>query len=78
MKVTVRDINQPERVITDAYAVDPLFGPPAVGDEIYLRERAYQTNHLLIGTVTRRQWHVVTGEPHETELALLVTVAKKK
>lgn len=70
------DNNKPDSRIADAYPVDPLFGPPLVGDEIRLRERAYQTNHFLAATVAKRAWFAVTGEPHETELRLFVNVAR--
>lgn len=77
MKVTIRDITEPDRVIAKDFPVDPLLGPPHVGDEVYLRERAYQTHQFLIGTVTRRRWYSVVGEPGQTELVLFVSVAKK-
>ncbi len=73
MKVTLYDVEQPSRPIDGKYTIDTPLGLPAVGDEILLRERDYNTEIFYVaGTVRRRAWIFSDNAPHSPEVQLWV------
>lgn len=71
MKVTLYDVDQPDRPIGGAYTLDLTVGAPATGDEIYLRERDYNRDrYYLTATVRRRRWVLNDNSPEGAELQL--------
>jgi hypothetical protein len=76
MKVVVYDVDKPERAVDENYPIDAVYGAPVPGDEILLREREYQTNFWLTGTVRRRRWVITQGKPEFAELHLWISRTK--
>ena len=73
MRVTVYDVDQPDRKVDGKYTIDTSLGLPAVGDEIYLLERFYNPDRYYVaGTVRRRQWFLPDDEPARAEMRLWV------
>lgn len=70
MKVTVRDTDQPDRVVWTV-PILPGLGIPAVGSRLVLKERAHHgggQKAIVVDVV----WRFATKEPSETEVDLLV------
>ncbi|GIM88733.1 hypothetical protein [Paractinoplanes toevensis] len=73
MKVTLIDVDQPDRKIDGQYTIDTTVGAPAVGDEVYLLERDYNPDrYYLAATVRRRCWRYADNKPGGAELQLWV------
>lgn len=73
MKVTVYDVSQPDRGLGGKYTIDTSLGLPAIGDEIYLRERDYNSDRFYLqATVRRRVWLLSDNAPAGGEVALWV------
>lgn len=73
MKVTVYDVDQPDRAMSGRYTIDTTLGVPAVGDEICLRERDYNRDRFYVeATVRRRRWLFSDNAPAGAELHLWV------
>lgn len=78
MKVTVIDVAQPDRQLAGDYRIDTTFGPPVIGDEIYLRERDYNTDrYYATGVVRRRRWVFSDNTPEGAELVLWIQQSKR-
>jgi hypothetical protein len=78
MKVTVYDADQPERKIQGDYVIDTTFGAPAIGDELYLRERDYnQDRFYLEATVRRRRWVFSDNRSETAEVQIWVQRRKQ-
>ena len=73
MKVTVHDVADPDRELSGEYTIDTTFGVPIPGDELYLRERDYNTDRFYMSaTVRRRRWVFSDNKPEAAELQLWV------
>ncbi len=79
MKVTVYDVNQPERAVDGDYTVDITLGAPLVGDELLIGERDYNNDrHYVVGTVRRRAWIFYNNAAGRPELRLWVHRHKER
>lgn len=73
MKVTVYDVDLPDREVRGDYVIDTTFGAPSIGDELRLLERHYNPDRpYFAGTVTRRQWLFPDREREKAELRVWV------
>ncbi|GAA0494626.1 hypothetical protein Ade02nite_19990 [Paractinoplanes deccanensis] len=78
MNVKVYDVDQPDREIDGKYTIDTTFGLPAVGDELYLRERDYNTNRFYLeATVRRRRFVFSDNKPEGAEVHVWVQRARR-
>lgn len=78
MKVTVIDVEQPDRPLDGNYTIDTTFGAPVVGDEIYLRERDYNRDRYYVtATVRRRTWVFSDNAPEVPELRVWIQRHKR-
>nr|WP_221374427.1 hypothetical protein [Actinoplanes polyasparticus] len=73
MKVTVYDVDQPDREIDGKYTIDTTLGAPMIGDELFVGERDYNPDKpLFAGVVRRRSWRIFSNAPHGGELRLWI------
>ncbi len=73
MKVTLHDVDQPDRTIDGQYTLDTSLGLPAIGDDIRLRERDYNRDRFYVAaTIRRRIWLFSDNTPEGAELQLWV------
>ena len=78
MKVTLFDVDQPDRQVQGEYIVDTTMGAPAVGDEVCLRERDYNPDRFYFaGIVRRRRWLYSNNKPEIPELHLWIQQQKR-
>jgi hypothetical protein len=73
MKVTVYDVDKPDRKVDGDYTIDTTLGLPALGDEIYLRSRDYNADlFYMTATVRRRCWFFSDNKPQTGEVQIWV------
>ncbi|GAA0528939.1 hypothetical protein GCM10010172_06950 [Paractinoplanes ferrugineus] len=73
MKVTLYDVDQPDRKIDGQYSIDATLGAPVVGDELLIGERDYNPDrHYVTATVRRRTWLLYDNRSGGGELRLWV------
>ena len=76
--MTVYDVEKPDRRLDGQYTIDTTFGVPAPGDELYLRERDYNTDRFYVAAVIRRRrWVFSDNRPEAAEVHLWVQQAKQ-
>jgi hypothetical protein len=68
-KVTFRDAHN-NSDLTNGIVLPSI---PAVGEPVHLKERAHH-GRAQTGHVTSRHWHIMTREPEDSEVVILVAL----